>query len=335
MAPKFSVVILCFALGAATGCRSPQDPGPPAEPKDYAHFIVGNPGDIQTPTSPGLLLAGGGADVDEAFDWLIRKSGGGDIVVLRASGGDAYNPYINRLGPVDSVETIITYTREASFSAFVLDRIEKAEALFIAGGNQANYVRLWKNTPLADAVNALARRGVPIGGTSAGLAVMGGFLYPGALGSVVSEEALADPYHRLVILEKDFLDLPHMAGIITDSHFAARDRMGRLLVFLARMIQDGWASSIRGIGIDEATAVVVEGDGSASVLGRGAAYFLRADSSPEVCSAGRPLTYRNIRVDKAGPGAAFHLGTWMGFGGQSYLISAVAGRLESDSGSIY
>ena len=335
MAPNFLVIFLCFALGGTSGCKSPQDPGPPAEAKDYAHFILGNPGDAQTSTSPGLLLAGGGADVDEAFLWLIRKSGGGDIVVLRASGGDAYNPYINRLGPVDSVETIITYTREASFSAFVLDRIEKAEALFIAGGNQADYVRLWKNTPLADAVNGLARRGVPIGGTSAGLAVMGGFLYPGALGSVTSEEALADPYHRLVILEKDFLDLPHMAGIMTDSHFAARDRMGRLIVFLARIIQDGWASTVRGIGIDEATAVVVEGDGSASILGRGTAFFLRPGSSPEVCSTGRPLTFRNIQLDKVGPGAAFHLGAWMGFGGRSDLISVVEGRLESDSGSIY
>ncbi|MBM3285584.1 MAG: hypothetical protein FJY81_06895 [Candidatus Aminicenantes bacterium] len=335
MAAKFPALVLCLAVWAVSGCKSPLAPPPPTETGDYAHFILGNPGDSQATPSPGLLLAGGGGDVDEAFLWLIRKSGGGDIVVLRASGTDAYNSYIAGLGPVDSVETIITYTPEASYSSFVLDRIEKAEALFFAGGNQAAYVRLWKNTPLEDAVNALARRGVPIGGTSAGLAVMGGFLFPAPLGSVDSGEALADPYHRRVVLDRDFLDLPHMSGVITDSHFADRDRMGRLLVFLARIIQDGWAPSVRGIGIDEETAVVVEGDGSSSVLGRGAAYFLRTDRPPEVCSRGLPLTFRNVRIDKIRPGDAFHLGTWLGFGGQTYLISAIEGRLESDSGSIY
>jgi cyanophycinase-like exopeptidase len=45
------------------------------------------------------------------------------------------------------------------------------------------------------------------------------------------------------------LPVPLLLGAITDSHFVSRDRMGRLIVFLARIIRDGWASQARGIGI--------------------------------------------------------------------------------------
>ncbi len=336
MAVCFRVITSCFALLALLSCRNPLDPLPPAnENSDYAHFIVGNPADVITQTSPGLLLAGGGADVDAAFLWLIRKSGGGDIVVLRASGTDAYNGYIAGLGPVDSVETIITFTREAAYSSFVLDRVAAAEALFIAGGDQASYVRLWKNTPLADLINTLARRGIPIGGSSAGLAIMAEFIYPARLGSAVSANVLNNPFHQSLMLERDFFDLPYLAATITDSHFADRDRMGRLIAFLARIIKDGWASSARGIGIDEGTAVLVEADGSAAVLGRGAAYFLQSEEPPELCQPNQPLTFRNITVTKVFPGGSFNLANWLGTGGNSYRISAMAGRLESDIGTIY
>jgi cyanophycinase len=50
------------------------------------YFLTGSAADAHATTSPGYVLMGGGKDVDSAFQWLIRKSGGGDIVVIRASG---------------------------------------------------------------------------------------------------------------------------------------------------------------------------------------------------------------------------------------------------------
>jgi hypothetical protein len=35
---------------------------------------------------------GGGTDVDAAFQWMCQRSGGGDFLVIRATGTDAYNP---------------------------------------------------------------------------------------------------------------------------------------------------------------------------------------------------------------------------------------------------
>jgi cyanophycinase-like exopeptidase len=61
----------------------------------------------------------------------------------------------------------------AASDTFVVGRVADAEAIFFAGRDQGRYLRLFGNTPLEDAVNASASRGVPVGGTSSGLAVLG------------------------------------------------------------------------------------------------------------------------------------------------------------------
>ncbi|CAF4821823.1 unnamed protein product [Rotaria sp. Silwood2] len=55
--------------------------------------LVGDTADVNTTTVGGTVLIGGGSNVDEAFQWMIKKAGGDDFVVLRASGTDAYNSY--------------------------------------------------------------------------------------------------------------------------------------------------------------------------------------------------------------------------------------------------
>src|ERR1051325_6452442 len=61
----------------------------------FTAFIVGNAADAQPSPNltPGLVLMGGGTDVDAAFQWMCQRAGGGDFVVIRTSGTDAYNPY--------------------------------------------------------------------------------------------------------------------------------------------------------------------------------------------------------------------------------------------------
>jgi len=309
-----------------------------ASPKPaYEYYVLGSSNNVTRATTAGQLLMGGGTDVDAAFVWMINKSGGGDFVVIRATGTDAYNPYIYELGTVDSVETVIIKNRAAASDQFVVDKIRNAEALFIAGGDQFNYVSYWKGTPVEDAIHYLATRNVPIGGTSAGLAVMGEFIFPAANGTVDSSTVLGNPYNNKVTLDRDFLVLPNMGGIITDSHFVTRDRMGRLVAFLARIVKDGWAPSAKGIGIDEMTAIAVEANGTATVLGSGAAYFLRTPGAPEVCQAKKALTYRNLSVYRVSGSATFNFSTWTGNGGTAYIFSAENGVLISTQagGGIY
>src|SRR5207244_637559 len=141
-------------------------------------------------------------------------------------------------------------------------RMANAEALWSAGGDQSNYINFWKGTPVEDQLNALIARGVPIGGTSAGMNVLTEFVYS-ALASqgVTSSQALADPFTRYITLDRDFVNISVLYGILDDPHFVTRDRMGRDLAFMCRVFLNGWSSTPRDIAIDEQTALLIDASG--------------------------------------------------------------------------
>ena len=329
-----------FAAFVVSALATSFDGAPRAQ---YDHFLTGNRNDVSATTRPGLGLMGGGTDVDALFTWMGERAGGGDFVVIRASGGDGYNQYVYDLAPFDSVETLVLKDRAASSDAFVLRTIRNAEALFIAGGDQSNYVNYWKGTPVEDAIHSLARRGVPIAGTSAGTAIMSEFIYA-AQGpeSVTSIEALADPFSRNITLDRDFLILPHMKGIITDQHLVERDRLGRTLTFMARIVADSWSKESKAIAIDRETAVLIDGHTAQATVVANAghptpfAYFIRG-GTPQAVAPKTPLTYMNLQVQRATPGNTFSLLTWTGAGVVSYTLNVVDGSISSTQpgGGIY
>ena len=314
-----------------------------AQPETNKYFSIGKHGDAQTKVESGVAMMGGGTDLDEAFRWLCNRGNGGDFLILRASGDDDYNSYVNGLCRANSVATLILKDRAAAEYPAVVEIIRKAEVIFIAGGDQANYIRGWKGTPVETAINEGIAQGKPIGGTSAGLAVQGQFVY-GAMGDkpddkdLASTDVLPNPYFDRVTLERDFLKIPHLENLITDSHFAKRDRMGRTLGFLARIMKDGWSDSPREIAIDEKSAVLVGADGRGKVVGTGrGAYFLRPTQAPEICEKGVALTFRSISVYRVPSDGRFDLTSWTGDGGTAYSLSAVNGKIEStqENGRIY
>jgi hypothetical protein len=173
-----------------------------------------------------------------------------------------------------------------------------------------------------------------IGGTSAGLAILGGNYFSAQNGTVTNAVALNNPYDPKVTLGyNDFLNIPYMNNVITDSHYDDPDRRARHSVFLARIAKDNTTRSF-GIACNEYTAVCVGADGKAYVYGEYPAYdefayFLQAncttDFEPETCVAGTPLTSNGnneaIKVYKV-PGTEsgvnyFDLSDWeTGSGGQ-------------------
>ena len=109
---------------------------------------------------------GGASENDEAMAWFLERAGGGDILVLRASGSDGYNDYLySDLGvSVNRVTTVVCQGISASSNATVLGLIEGAEGIWFAGGDQADYHNLWQGTPLNEAINeALTERNIVIG----------------------------------------------------------------------------------------------------------------------------------------------------------------------------
>ena len=301
----------------------------------YEHALVGNPADARASGRGGYVLAGGGTDQPEAFRWLIERAGGGDIVVIRASGGDAYNPWILELGGADSVETIVFKDRRAASDPFVITRLRAAEAVFIAGGDQSRYVTFWQGTPVEDELHALVARGGVIGGTSAGLAIMGEFAFGARHDTATSKQALADPFVKEVALDRDFLALRQLENVITDSHFVERDRLGRTLVFLARLQHDGWTAAPRAIAVDRETAVLVEPGGGATIVGKNTAYFIRPTVKADVVAAGKPLTMRAIEVYRGDSNTTFDLPAWKGESGLAYRLDVIEGVITSTRGALY
>ena len=322
-----------FSLMASPGFAADQH---------YQYFRVGNSKDAQTKTQAGFALMGGGSDLDGAFQWMCARAGGGDFLILRARGTDAYNSYVQGLCHVNSVATLIIPDRAAASDPFVAKTIHDAEAVFIAGGDQANYVNFWMGTPVQQELNDAIARNIPIGGTSAGLAVQGEFVYS-AQGDapdgpdLSSRETLANPFNPRVTIVHAFLDNPLLKSTITDTHFSARDRLGRTLVFMARILQDGKASQARDIAVDERTAVLLDADGMATVVGAGHAYFLQATQKPEICKPNVPLTFRGVSVRALRAGEQFNMKQWSSSQGGAYVLSVEAGVIHSTlpDGAVY
>lgn len=280
--------------------HNPFDPNAPApsnpSPRSASIGVVGDTADVQTPTRPGLVIMGGGTDVDAAFRWMIERSGGGDVVIIRATGTDAYNAYVNRLGKVNSVETLRIDSRKLANDEGVARMIRQAEMLFIAGGDQSDYTGYWKGTKTMDAINyLLTEKKVPVGGTSAGAAILGNYYFSADRGGVSSSEALANPYTASVTIGRgDFLKAPFLQQVLTDQHFSQRDRQGRVIAFLGRIFKD-WDQAPRGIAVDERTAVCIDESGIAQVVGSNRAYFIKTNPAyePEIFMANQPVTWNN------------------------------------------
>jgi cyanophycinase len=290
-------------------------------------YHTGAAEDAQARPQTGLLLAGGGGDVDAAMQWLLRKASGGDVVVLRASGGDGYNDYLYRQPGValNSVRSLVFHSRESALDERAAAWIRRAELIFIAGGDQSRYVRFWRDTPVQQAIQAHILAGKPIGGTSAGLAILGEHAYAALHdGDLTSELALADPGHEWITLVSDFLAVPQLRGILTDSHFSERDRLGRLLVMLGHL---GAAhGGVAGLGVDERTALCIEADGAAQVMSADGGGVSLMELEPPGAEGIPP---RSARVVVLGPDSRFNVRTRAFMDPvRELIVAAESGRLE-------
>ena len=297
------------------------------ESQAYTAYYSGTRTDIKPEIFGGVLLVGGGEDQDDAMQWILDRAGRGNVVILSASGEDGYNAWLLAKG-AHSVESIIFHSREAASDPYILNQIANAELIFLAGGDQSFYVNFWQNTPLSELINAKVQGGMPIGGTSAGLAVLGEFVYAAQKESAQSADVLLNPYHPDVTLDRNFFTVAPLQNLITDSHFMARNRMGRLITFLSRIAQDNWLPLPRGLGIDEESAVAIDSEGRALLFGKGNAYFFTTQRAPTRCIPGAPLIYQDISVFKMGLQSTFDFGSFKGSNGETFKVSANNGNLE-------
>jgi len=271
--------------------------------QNYTYYSIGDTADVSPPTEFGICLMGGATEDDNGSAWFLNRAGGGNVVIIRATGGDGYNNYFyNSLGvTLQSVETIVFNNANASLDPFVQRRLENAEAIWIAGGDQYVYETYWKNSPIMNILNNHVNvKSAPIGGTSAGMAILGEHYFSAEISSVTSATALSNPFNAGITLEKDFLSMPFLSNTITDTHYNNPDRKGRHVTFLARLTTENSGDAFYGIAANEYVAICIDEAGLATVYGGhptypDVAYFVRMNCSndqPEIIESGTPLTWQ-------------------------------------------
>jgi len=244
-----------------------------------------------------ILMVGGGGEnygawSDEPYGWFVEKAGYGKIINIDVDeASDWYPTYFVSLGAnITSYNLQIATVSEAN-SFIIYQELLSADGIFIEGGDQWAYISTWKNTYVQSAIQSVYENGGAIGGTSAGLAVLGEVVFDGEHGSLTSDQAAYNPYHYRVSMTDDFLDI--LPGVFTDSHFNDRGRLTRLTVMLARRNQDN-DENLLGIGVEYKTAFCVDENMVGTVYGEMVTIIHQSDSSEIQCIANEPPRFTNI-----------------------------------------
>ena len=224
--------------------------------------------------SQGYICAiGGGSEnysswSDAPYRWIVQKADSGKIIVLGVGSATNWLPdYFMSFGADTAYNKTISSIAVANLQE-TYDELITAKAIFIRGGDQWDYISLWKGTKTDSAINYIFQNGGVIAGTSAGQAVLGDVDFSAQNGSVYPDEALLNPFNNYMRFEDNFLNL--VPDVLFDSHFIERARHGRLIAMLYnRYFLTG--RELNGIGVDDRTAFCVSPDGIGEVMGSGAA----------------------------------------------------------------
>jgi cyanophycinase len=228
-----------------------------------------------------ICAVGGGSEdynnwSDAPYSWVVQKSDSGKIIILGVSssvttwlptyfmsfGADtAYNKTISTIAAANLQETY--------------DELVSAKAIFIRGGDQWDYVRLWKGTKVDSAINFVFQDSGVIAGTSAGAAVLGDVDFSAQSGSAYPDEALQNPFYNRMKFENNFLNL--IPNVLFDTHFIERARHGRLIAMIYNQYFTAGRDLI-GAGIDDRTAICITPDGIGEVMGSGAVSIFYKDA---------------------------------------------------------
>ncbi len=258
------------------------------------------------------LLVGGGQEnyhawSDLPYGWFVQKADSGKIINIDVSTASSWYPaYFKWLGAASTSHEFQISTRAAANDSATFQELISARGIFIEGGDQWQYVSTWKGTLVEDAIHFVFSQGGVIGGTSAGLAILGEIVFDAKFGTAYPDQVAYNPYHSRVSFTDDFLHI--LPNVFTDSHFHTRARLGRLVPMLARRIQDYANDDIMGIGVDENTAFCIESDFTGVTYGEGTVTILwKSDSSYIKAVTGLPPTFTHLRYFQLNHSAVFSL----------------------------
>ena len=157
------------------------------------------------------------------------------------------------------------------------------------------------------AIREVYQRGGVIGGSSAGEAVLSQVIFDARVASTDPRIALRNPLSSGITFTEDFLGFA--SGIIADTHFYERGRLGRLLSMIA-VYKSQTEKEIKGVGVDYNTALAISSDGVGEVMGSGTVTILRFSPATQyVLEPGKSLSMSNVRLDQLTKGFKFNTKT--------------------------
>jgi cyanophycinase len=261
-----------------------------------------SPFPLREPPTPevaggSLVIVGGGGMPEDVTRRFIELAGGPDapIVVLPTAVPDPIPPaaeagFLKRAG-ARNVAVVRARKLADVEDPKNLEVLKKAKAIWFGGGRQWRFVDAYEDTKAHQAFRDVLKRGGVIGGSSAGATIQGDYLCRGS--PLNNTEMMCEGYER---------GLGFLPGVGIDQHFTQRKRFGDMTALMKAYPQ------LLGIGIDEATALVVKGH-VAEVMGRNKAHFYdarkpAADGKPEYESvpAGGKYDLKARKVLAAGGG---------------------------------
>jgi cyanophycinase len=196
-----------------------------------------------------------------------------------------YTMVFSRLG-VSSVTELRIAGRTTADDPASLTMLEEATGVLISGGDQSRLSMLVGSNTNVLLHHRLHRDGLVIAGTSAGATALGRWMILGGDGATSS------------VRIGPGLDL--LGNVLIDMHFAERGRLPRLLSGIALDVQ------YLGVGIDEDTAIVVDGD-RFKVVGRGVVTVVDADRATVAPAANNPMALFDVRLHLLPAGCCFDL----------------------------
>ena len=257
-----------------------------------------------------ICAIGGGSEdyddwSDEPYGWIVEKADSGKIIIISDSDASTWLPnYFNSLGASEVYNKKIESRATADLQS-TYDELITANGIFIRGGDQWDYINLWKGTKTEEAILYVFQNGGVVAGTSAGAAVLGDLDFTAKYGSAYPRSSLINPMQSKLDFEDDFLDL--QPNVIFDTHFIERGRFGRLIPMIFK-IDKMLGRDIIGAGIDDKTAICITPDGIAEVMGTAAVSFFYQDESTNLTEyVNGHYTIENLKCDQLTNGWKFNL----------------------------
>ncbi len=253
----------------------------------------------------GFIVPVGGAEAKIGDPAILRRfvqlAGGRDarIAIIPTASqltdtGERYEAIFREIG-VKAARTLPIESRQDAEQEELLEKLERADGIFMTGGNQLRLSTTLGGTAAARAIRRRNAQGVIVAGTSAGAAFLSEHM-------IATGDEGATPHAGSVTLSPG-LGLTNR--VVIDQHFRQRDRLGRLLTALA------YNPFAIGLGLDEDTAAFIGPDNTFEVLGSGAITVVDPSevefSSMDQVEKDDPVCLIGVRLHVLIRGATFDL----------------------------